>query len=235
MNVFTIQSYEEFQSTIDAYGEIFIYRGVSKSNFELIPKMGRYIEADKSRDSSLLNILTLQRLSLIGETEKKLLDAFKRYARPYLSFQPKDDWEWLAVAQHHGLPTRLLDWTRNPLVAAFFAVETHFKDDGAIYVNKESEYVVTDNQPDPYQISTTVRYLPSHLTKSIAAQSGIFTIHPDLKIPYDSADLDKLIITKDTKCTLKTKLAKYGIHRASLFPDLDGLCAYLRWLSGYEA
>ena len=41
MNVFTIQSYKEFQSIIDAYDEVSIYRGVSNSNFELIPKVGR--------------------------------------------------------------------------------------------------------------------------------------------------------------------------------------------------
>src|SRR5262245_4587032 len=53
--------------------------------------------------------------------ESRLFRRFKDRSLPHLTFTPHDDWEWLAVAQYFGLPTRLLDWSGNPLVPAYFA------------------------------------------------------------------------------------------------------------------
>lgn len=195
-----------------------IYRGVSRASYELLPSVGR----EKSKS-----------IKGVNESEKRMLSAFKNYSVPYLEFTPQTDWDWLALAQHHGLPTRLLDWSRSPLIAAFFATNNSNDEDSAVFQFTGRE-VVDKNKDDIFTIKAVKRYVPSYVTRRLTAQQGLFTIHPNPKKPFDSNKLRKIIIKKSLKKELNKILLTYGVHVMALFPDLDGVAGYVSKLRGYE-
>jgi len=97
---------------------------------EIDPHSGRLRDYSVYRGEADSNRSLLTSLDKLGginpphtkaHLEEHILRNFVRYSRPYLQQPFVNDWELLVIAQHHGLPTRLLDWTYSPLVAAHFA------------------------------------------------------------------------------------------------------------------
>lgn len=216
MEEYLIHSFGDLHNIIDHYGtQIMVYRGVKSVTFDLVPKIGRLSPASPDDD--------------LGENEAEIIRIFQEKALPFLTSIPQSDWDWLALGQHHSLPTRLLDWTSNPLVACYFAVEEESEADSLIYAYNSSRFISVKDNPDPFQYKRVGKFIPRHITSRITAQGGLFTIHPNPYEPFRSEKIDRIIIPNDIRQTLKRTLNRYGINRVSLFPGLDGLARHIQW------
>ena len=103
---------DSWASDLNRYRSSYVYRGMDKESYNLRSSLNR-----------------------LGEShlERHLLRNFRKYSQ--VETEGKSIWNWMALAQHHGLPTRLLDWTYSPYVALHFATNdfTKFNDDGLIW------------------------------------------------------------------------------------------------------
>jgi hypothetical protein len=116
----------------------------------------------------------------ITSLERRMLERFRKESLPLLSgMRPQTDWEWLSVAQHQGMPTRLSDWTANALAGLWFAVASDdAPDDGVLWVLDVEP--ANETQPTTKDIFTLLRtyvFQPFHLDRRIVAQSAWFSVH----------------------------------------------------------
>jgi type I restriction enzyme M protein len=182
----------------------FIFRGVKKVSFTLKPAIGR------------VKTITDKNLSVIDE--KLILKLFKQKAYQFIKSHIDNDLELLAIAQHHGIPTRLLDWTKNPLVALYFAVNECFEsneknEDSLIYV-----YNIGKNKTDiekefkPFSINNVERFIPRYYDPRIIAQSGQFTVHPRPYEEFTSKDITTIRILNKKRKNNKVTEKKLKRH-----------------------
>lgn len=209
-----------------------IYRGV-KDNVEhkLIPSIGR-----------LKDYLSLDLQDLVDH-EKQILSLFRHRSYGELDKIPQNDWTWLALAQHHGLPTRLMDWTNSPLVAAFFATEPDLDYDntikplpnngGAIYALHDCDFLdAYDTIKDPFETTEPEIVFSPVVTNRIAGQGGVFTIHKDprkeFQLEFEEDDEDssrwihKLEFSEEVGHQIQKSLFFLGVRKGGIYPDLDG-------------
>src|SRR4051794_3805355 len=176
-----------------------IYRGAAAATWPLLTSLDHLGGAGRPHTKA--------------ELEEYILRSFIRYSRPYFSSPPVNDWEVLVAAQHHGLPTRLLDWTYSPLVAAHFATvgggcagdrviwrldwkSVHrFFDlpELALLIDDLEGILGDEGAMTPWKLFSrpaeaepfACMFEPPSLNARIVAQSATFTLCSDKRVPFD--------------------------------------------------
>ncbi|GGB88471.1 FRG domain-containing protein [Knoellia flava] len=206
------------------------FRGQADSNWGLLPGV--------ARNSGHL------------AEEVTMIKQFMRDAVNRTSVRPSGGWEWLALAQHFGLPTRLLDWSEHPLVGLFFACETSSGGaaDGRLFELVPETLNTTnypagpsllvlghDNHLDAYLPEappgprngplavTSMRYFDR-----VSAQVGTFTIcQAGEDLARDKA-VTSWVVPSAAKAGILAELADLNITASSVYPDLAHLAEHIK-------
>ena len=221
------------------------YRGLTKSEYRLVPSLGRP--------------------PFKLEHERGLLNIFKQNAVQFVEQRPQSQWEWLFLARHHNVPTRLLDWTESPLIGLYFATrsldkpEKNDKKDGALWLllptklNEEAGIKPADKLELPIfedDSGDLQNYLPSKLTseqtsslvpaagitvrhsKRMQAQHSVFTVTHRDQTPIESVGgglhIGRFIIPSSSKARIRRQLEALKIDSLSVFPELDNAASVAR-------
>lgn len=180
------------------------------------------------------------------QQEERILRIFRRKAHLHLRTVPdeRDSFEWLALMQHHGAPTRLLDFTWSKYVAAFYAFSDPPRGCDAAIWALYPPALASSEKFGPWIYDNFEKYFlpntkpivvigePHHMNQRLIAHSGTFVVPGQLAIPVEDIVATHISSEPLVKLTLATDrvrrdaikaLYHMNITHATLFPDLDGL------------
>ncbi len=211
----------DFLSNCVSSNRKLIFRGLRDKSYALLPSIGRVKTPEGDAFSCVM--------------EDQLLQLFKQKAYSLVSEYKDNKLALLSVAHHHGLPTRLMNWTKNPLVAIYFACSNDLKskpaeEDSILYTFEYDGNIDQALDFDPFNIESVKLYNPQYWNPRIAAQDGIFTVHPDPLTEFSVQGLEKVAIACHLNRDIKHALNTLGVNHAMLFPDLDGISDHIKWL-----
>lgn len=218
--------------------EIILFRGQSVDE-PLLPKYARTVMTALKNWGIEEEVL---------KVEKSRFAEFSRRVGRLVEKVPANDWDLLALAQHHGMETRLLDWTENPLVALYFAFENGSLEtmNNVLWLLRvpRDEIVMPSPELSPFDAGRTTVFRPTLVSPRMAAQLGWFTVHAYLDKSHQFIPLDRNTAYQDLlgKMDLGAMhnevvlryLNRVGINALSLFPDLDGLGKYINKSSDFS-
>ncbi len=220
-NLDTIDKVFEFSTRFVPANHI-VFRGVVNVGYQLTPSVGR-LPALGSQSEELAR-------------EKYLLDQFKMKSALRLQCKPQNDWEWLSLAQHYGLPTRLLDWSTSPLIALYFATSHSPEElysgcelcDCAVYGLISHIHIDSTYHINPLDVQETLQFYAPSISERVVNQSGLFTVHHSPRDAFDTEKLYKFVIPGKLKAQVQEKLALLGVSESTIYPGLDGIARSLK-------
>ncbi|EJD6080675.1 FRG domain-containing protein [Providencia rettgeri] len=219
----TIASIQDLMKLIDEIESLgVLYRGENDYDYPLKPSLARFMESSLKIGHDLI------------KKETAALRILKAELPQYHQYTIDGYTEHLSIAQHHGLPTRLLDWSLSPLIALYFAVNDNKGKDASIYVFSTGKmpWLTESNLQDDQDIEDITEvfvYHSKHITPRLKNQQGVFTFHLDLINEYRPEGLTKHRIPVECIDFIKWQLAKLGITDKVVFGDLDALCRDLKF------